>query len=97
MAHLEVKIPKYIFKKLNSLLTRFIWSNGRCKLKFSTLQRPNTAAGLAVPDLYLYYLAGQLKHLRTWVVKERETRVEKYLLKKMQVEDFLVGLEIAEL
>lgn len=97
MAHSEVKIPKYIFKKFNSLLTRFIWANGRCKLKLSTLQRPNTAAGLAIPDLYLYYLAGQLKHLRTWVVDEREMRVEKYLLNKMQVGDLLVGLEIAEL
>lgn len=61
------------------------------------LQRPKTAAGLAIPDLYLHYLAGQLKHLRTWVTQEQETRVEEYLLNKMQVGDLLVGLEITDL
>lgn len=45
LTHSPVKIPKQIFKDLNSQMTRFIWAYGRCKLKLNTLQRPKTAQG----------------------------------------------------
>lgn len=63
-------------------------------MKLTTLQRPKTDAGLALLNIYLYHLAGQLEHLRTWVTQEQRDGVERHLLEKLQVEDLMIGLEV---
>lgn len=60
-----VIIPQLLFQKLHSHFTRFIWARGRCKLQLTALQRSKMDDALTLPDIYLYYLAEQLKHLRT--------------------------------
>lgn len=71
-----------------------MWAKGRCKVKHTTLQRPKTEAGLALPDMYMYYLAGQLRHLRNWLIQEQSLGVEKHLLNIIQAENLLIGLEV---
>lgn len=96
-SHSPVIIPKPIFNKLNSHFTGFIRANVRCKLKLTTLQRMKPEAGVTLPNMYLYYLAGQLKHLQRWVSQEQSKGVKGYLLKIFKVNDFLVGLEAQSL
>lgn len=65
--HVFVPIPKSFFRSLESMLASFIWGPSRHKLKLASLQRPKSEAGMALPDFYLYYLAGQLKYLAPWL------------------------------
>lgn len=47
-------------------MTGFIWGRDRHKLHLSTVQHPKHLGGAALPDLFLYYISGQLKLLRSW-------------------------------
>lgn len=49
-------------------------------------------AGAALLDIYLYYLAGQLRHLQKWIAQEQGEGVERYLLKIVGVDELLVRL-----
>ncbi len=47
--------------------TKFIWNDKCPRIKLTTLQHPNSAGGLAVPNFELYYWSFQLKALHNWV------------------------------
>ena len=61
------KIPRMIFKQLNSTITSLIWAGKRCRVARSTLFLPLTQGGLAVPDLEQYYFTSQLQHATRWM------------------------------
>ncbi len=58
--------PGY-FKEINSIISKFIWNDKCPRIKLATLQHPNSAGGLAVPNFELYYWSFQLKALHNWV------------------------------
>ncbi len=58
--------PGYI-KEINSIISKFIWNDKCPRIKLTTLQHPNSAGGLAVPNFELYYWLFQLKALHNWV------------------------------
>uniref|UniRef100_A0A6I8SLC4 Reverse transcriptase domain-containing protein n=1 Tax=Xenopus tropicalis TaxID=8364 RepID=A0A6I8SLC4_XENTR len=65
--HSPIYIPKKVFAQLNSLLSKFIWGTSRPRLRLTTLMRPRDRGGLALPDIYIYYVAAQLTHISPMV------------------------------
>ncbi len=59
--------PPGYFKEINSIISKFIWNDKCPRIKLTTLQHPNSAGGLAVPNFELYYWSFQLKALHNWV------------------------------
>ncbi len=49
------------------MISKFIWNDKCPRIKLTTLQHPNSAGGLAVPNFELYYWSFQLKALHNWV------------------------------
>ncbi len=64
---LPLSPPPGYFKEINSIISKFIWNDKRPRIKLTTLQHPNRAGGLAVPNFELYYWSFQLKALHNWV------------------------------
>ncbi len=42
--------PPGYFKEINSIISKFIWNDKCPRIKLTTLQHPNSAGGLAVPN-----------------------------------------------
>uniref|UniRef100_A0A803J592 Reverse transcriptase domain-containing protein n=1 Tax=Xenopus tropicalis TaxID=8364 RepID=A0A803J592_XENTR len=68
--HSPIRIPKKTFTKIHSQFTKFIWGTSRARLRLSTLMRPRDKGGLALPDMYMYYLAAQLTHISPMIHNE---------------------------
>ncbi len=64
---LPLSPPPGYFKEINSVISKFIWNDKCPRIKLTTLQHPNSAGGLAVPNFELYYWSFQLKALHNWV------------------------------
>ncbi len=64
---LPLSPPPGYFKEINSIIYKFIWNDKCPRIKLTTLQHPNSAGGLAVPNFELYYWSFQLKALHNWV------------------------------
>ncbi len=64
---LPLSPPPGYFKEINSIISKFIWNDKCLRIKLTTLQHPNSARGLAVPNFELYYWSFQLKALHNWV------------------------------
>ncbi len=62
---LPLSPPPGYFKEINSIISKFIWNDKCPRIKLTTLQHPNSAGGLAVPNFELYYWSFQLKALHT--------------------------------
>ncbi len=58
---LPLSPPPGYFKEINSIISKFIWNDKCPRIKLTILQHPNSAGGLAVPNLELYYWSFQLK------------------------------------
>lgn len=63
--------PKFI-AKMHSLISQFIWKGKRARVKLTTSQRSKLTGGLAVPNLYFYYCAFQIRSLQVWRNQESE-------------------------
>ncbi len=64
---LPLSPPPGYFKEINSIISKFIWNDKCPRIKLTTLQHPNSAGGLAVPNFELYYWSFQFKALHNWV------------------------------
>ncbi len=64
---LPLSPPPGYFKEISSIISKFIWNDKCPRIKLTTLQHPNSAGGLAVPNFELYYWSFQLKALHNWV------------------------------
>ncbi len=64
---LPLSPPPGYFKEINSIISKFIWNDKCPRIKLTTLQHPNSAGGLALPNFELYYWSFQLKALHNWV------------------------------
>lgn len=67
MAISPCKIPKSIFKSINSICTTFPWNGRPPRVALETLRLPSHLAGLAFPDFYRYYQASQLVNIHDWL------------------------------
>lgn len=48
------------------MISKFLWSGKRARIKSTTLQCPKLEGGLALPNLKFYHLAFQVRALRNW-------------------------------
>lgn len=84
--HSSLSIPKVFFHRLESLMVGFILGRARHKLHLSTLQRPkHLGGGDALPDLFLYYVAGQLRLLRRWFTDASLPSSEAHLAHSLEI------------
>ncbi len=58
---LPLSPPPGYFKEINSIISKFIWNDKCPRIKLTTLQHPNSAGGLAVPNFELYYGRSSLR------------------------------------
>lgn len=61
-------LPCYLntnfFKRINSLISRYIWNHKKPRLKLSLLMKPKELGGVSLPNLQLYFWAAQIKHVK---------------------------------
>ncbi len=62
---LPLSPPPGYFKEINSIISKFIWNDKCPRIKLTTLQHPNSAGGLAVPNLN--YIIGR-SSLRPFII-----------------------------
>lgn len=63
-------VPKSYFKKIDSIISSFLWAPKPPRIGLKTLQEPSDQGGLALPDWQKYYLAGKMVFARRWLVAE---------------------------
>lgn len=83
--------PKY-FDNIHSMVTKFLWSGKRARIRLTTLQQPKRRGGLAVPDFKIYYLAFQLQALRNWIDADSKVpwrSIEAGLVSPIRLQDLL--------
>lgn len=70
-------IPCYLsvtfFKKLNSHVSKFIWSNKKPRIKILTLMKPESMGGLNLPNFQHYYWSAQLRNIQSWSLARRDS------------------------
>lgn len=60
-------LPKLHFDSLDKLLAPCLWRNQVPRLSRDTLKAPYEHGGLALPNLYIYYVAVQLSYASWWL------------------------------
>lgn len=60
---LPIPVPSTFFRKLLSLIYKFIWDNGDCRVAQATLYTSRWQGGPGVPHFLCYYRAAQLVQL----------------------------------
>ena len=63
---LPVLIPLYYFKKLDSMVSSFIWSNKSVRITKNHLCKSKAEGGFGLPQFKLYYWAANLFALSFW-------------------------------
>uniref|UniRef100_A0A3Q3B6N5 Reverse transcriptase domain-containing protein n=1 Tax=Kryptolebias marmoratus TaxID=37003 RepID=A0A3Q3B6N5_KRYMA len=69
---LPIRISNTHFHAWDRLISRFIWSGTRPRIKFKTLQINRDQGGLALPNLREYYYAAQMRFMVCWCSPEME-------------------------
>ncbi len=60
-------LTKAFFKKLDTSISSFIWSNKTARIRKIFLQRPKMHGGLALPSFQIYYWAANIKTVLHWM------------------------------
>uniref|UniRef100_A0A803JYC0 Reverse transcriptase domain-containing protein n=1 Tax=Xenopus tropicalis TaxID=8364 RepID=A0A803JYC0_XENTR len=60
------------YKRIDSLILRFLWAGEHPRISLKTLQAPVTQGGLALPNMRLYYLASQLIYVHWWLTPHQD-------------------------
>lgn len=97
LQHSPVLIPRYFFHSLESLMSNFIWGRSRAKFCVASLQRLKVLAGGALPDLFLYYIAGQFRIIRSWFLGDSLPNSEAHLAYILHIDTFWPLLEYPHL
>lgn len=64
---LPIFIPNSFFKKIDAIITWFIWNGKQRRLRKDFLQKAKRDGGLALPNLKMYYWAANLYSICFWV------------------------------
>lgn len=67
---LPIEIPEKQFRLWDKIISRFIWSGHRPRIKFETLQIRKDKGGLALPNLKGYFHAAQIRYIICWCDKD---------------------------
>ncbi|XDV29900.1 hypothetical protein PO909_032930 [Leuciscus waleckii] len=59
--------PTGYFKELRTAVTQFLWNYKRPRIRLKSMHRLKPHGGLSLPDFWSYYLAQQMRPLRTWM------------------------------
>uniref|UniRef100_A0A3B5QUX2 Reverse transcriptase domain-containing protein n=1 Tax=Xiphophorus maculatus TaxID=8083 RepID=A0A3B5QUX2_XIPMA len=70
---LPIRISSAQFHTWDRLISRFIWSGTRPRIKFKILQINRDQGGLGLPNLREYYYASQMRFMVCWCSPEMET------------------------
>lgn len=81
-------VPRQFFHSIESLMYYFIWGRSRAKPHLSSLQHPNQLARMALLDLFLYYIAGQFRILRSWFLDEQLPPFQAHLAHVLNIRSF---------
>ena len=77
LLYLFLSLPIWIsaakFKKLQKMISSFIWQKKKPRIKFTHLTNSKARGGLNVPNLKLYYWAAQLHGAVEWLKQNKET------------------------
>jgi len=87
---LPIEIPEKQFRLWDKIISRFIWSGHRPRIKFETLQIGKDRGGLALPNLKGYFHAAQIRHVICWCDKD-------YVARWKNLEKLIQGREIQSL
>ena len=64
---LPVYLTKAFFRKLDSLISEFLWQGRPPRLRKAFLERPKCLGGLALPNFQYYYWATHLRIMHYWL------------------------------
>ena len=84
--------PIDYWKKVHSLVSRFIWGGKRPRVKLTTLQRDKTEGGLSVPNFKYYFWSFVLRPLTDWLNPNSDPcwkPIEKNLASSHRLEDLI--------
>lgn len=84
--------PPNYWKKLDSILNKFVWNGKRPRVKWSTLQKNKTEGGWACPNFKLYHWSFILLSVVKWFEPDMQCswkEIEKDLIFPTRLQDFL--------
>uniref|UniRef100_A0A8C5M2P2 Reverse transcriptase domain-containing protein n=1 Tax=Leptobrachium leishanense TaxID=445787 RepID=A0A8C5M2P2_9ANUR len=64
---IPLRVPRGWLAEVRKLFLNFVWAGKRPRLKFTTMCKPVSSGGLALPDLGLYLFANHLTRLLDWM------------------------------
>ena len=64
---IPIFLPQTFFRKIESLVTEFIWNRKPPRIRKSFLQRPKKLGGMALPNFQYYYWAANIRALHYWL------------------------------
>lgn len=70
LRHATVWVPKSYFKKIDGIVSSFLWGPRPPRIEIKALQEPGDGGGLALPDWQKYYLAGQIVFAHRWLLAD---------------------------
>lgn len=62
-------VPCSFFRRVNSLFGSFLWSTAHPRISLCTPQEPLVQGGLALPNLFKYFIVGQMV-ARRWLLRD---------------------------
>lgn len=66
LRHAPTWVPKSYFRKLDGIVSSFLWAPKPPRIGIKVLQEPGDRGGLALPD-WQKYLAGQMVFVHQWL------------------------------
>ena len=73
---IPLKFPQQWFKEIDKILSSFLWCDKKPRINHKKLSMPRNKGGLAVPDVYLYYLAYNVRFPLSWAYKNKNQYIE---------------------
>lgn len=65
-----VWIPMYHFHRIHRAFRELLWKKKPARIRLDTLHRGKDDGGLAIPNMWLYFIASQLQHFTGWSREE---------------------------
>lgn len=60
-------LPQIFFRRINTIISEFIWSKKIPRIRKQFLQRPKALGGMVLPNLRFYYWAVHLRIIQSWL------------------------------
>lgn len=70
---LPIVVSGAFLKKLDKIISRFLWQNKKARVKYKMLLGKKEKGGLNLPNLRNYHWAAQLRALIMWITKEKDS------------------------